>query len=236
MVSLSIVKDSKYFTQVNHQSGHGMEYYAQHGIAESWWQGSLAEKEGLSGAVTEQDVARMTQGYERVGLNVTYSAPKSVSLAYSLLGDQRVKEAHEQAVRVANEWLEKHLAETRQGQGGEEKVPASGVAIANFTHYTSRENDPQLHTHSVILNAVERSTDGKLTALEPQKIFEYQKALDQVYKNELARALQEMGYSIHMTDQHGNFEITGFPQQVLDAFSTRREQVLETAERLKNES
>ncbi|MEM7828208.1 MAG: MobF family relaxase, partial [Candidatus Aenigmatarchaeota archaeon] len=235
MVSLSIVKDSKYFTQVNHQSGHGMEYYAEHGIAESWWQGSLAQKQGLSGAVNEQDISRLTQGYERVGLNITFSAPKSVSLAYSLLGDTRIKEAHEQAVKTANEWLEQNLAQTRQGQGGEEKVQASAVAIANFTHNVSRENDPQLHTHSVVLNVVERSTDGKLTALEPQKIYECQKSLDQVYKNELARALQEMGYSIHMTDQHGNFEITGFPEQVLQAFSSRKEQVLETAERLKNE-
>lgn len=235
MVSLSVVKDISYFTEMKHQSGHGMEYFSEQGKSEGWWQGKLAEKEGLNSVVTEQDITRLTQDYERVGLNVTYSAPKSVSLAYSILGDSRIKDIHEQAVRVANSWLEQNLAETRQGQGGAERVGVSGVGIANFTHHTSRENDPQLHTHSVVLNCVERATDGKITALEPQKIYEYQKALDQVYKNELARGLQELGYSIQMTDQHGNFEIVGFSEKVLQAFSTRSQQVQETAERLRSE-
>jgi len=75
-------------------------------------------------------------------------------------------------------------------------LPASAVAIANFDHFVSRSNDPQLHTHSVVLNAVERASDGKITALEPQKIFQYQKSLDQVYKNELVARLQDLGYQV----------------------------------------
>lgn len=231
MVGLSIVSDMGYFTNVKNE--HGIEYFSEKGQSIGYWSGALSEQLSLKGEVKEEDINKLTQGYERKGLNISYSAPKSVSLAYSLLGDERVLQAHKEAVIVANRWLEQNLAETRQGHGGKETVKASGVAIANFDHFTSRSNDPQLHTHSVILNTVKRSTDGKLTALEPKKIFQYQKALDQVYKNELASKLQELGYKIEMKDRNGNFEIHGFDGRVLEAFSERRQQVLETAEKLK---
>jgi len=188
--------------------------------------------------VTQQDVekiAKMVQNGERLGLDVTYSAPKSVSIAYAILGDQRIQEAHENAVRLANEYIEKNLAETRQGQGGKERVQASGVAIANYTHNTSRSHDPQLHTHSVILNAVERSTDGQIRALEPQKIYQYQKTIDQIYKNELASQLQKLGYAIEMKDKNGNFEIKGIDQKIIDKFSERRDQVNEKMNELQKE-
>jgi len=229
MISLAVVNDAGYYHNLS--TDHAVEYYKENQKIEGFWQGILAEKEGLVGKeVTQQDVekiAKMVQNGERLGLDVTYSAPKSVSIAYAILGDQKIKEAHENAVRVTNEWLEKNLAMTRQGQGGKERVKASGIAVANYTHETSRSHDPQLHTHSVILNAVERSSDGKIRALEPQKIFQYQKALDQVYKNELASRLQELGYSVEMKDKNGNFEIKGIDQNIIDKFSERRDQVNE---------
>ncbi|WP_297212624.1 MULTISPECIES: MobF family relaxase [Thermodesulfovibrio] len=235
MVTLTVVNDSKYYTHLKEDS-HGLEYYSEKDSVKGFWQGELAKREGLEGKeVTEQDMEKIKglSNSERLGLDVTYSASKSVSLAYSLIGDERIKEAHEKAVMKANEYLEKNLAWTRQGQGGKEDVQASGVAIANFTHFTSREHDPQLHTHSVVLNSVIRSSDGKITALEPRVIFEHQKALDQIYKNELARNLQELGYKIEMIDRNGNFEIVGFSQEVLDKFSERREQVEQTLKELK---
>jgi conjugative relaxase-like TrwC/TraI family protein len=227
MVSLSVVKDAGYF----HSSvEHAVEYYARRGSeVEGWWQGRFAEELGLKGREVRQEdvegVAGFIRNGERLGVDVTYSAPKSVSLIYSLLGDERVKEAHERAVRVANEWLEENLVWTRQGHGGKERVPASGVAIVNYTHYTSRAHDPNLHTHSVVLNAVIRKTDGEIRALEPLQIFEYQRVVDQIYKNELARALQELGYSIEMKDGNGNFEIRGISKDVIDKFSERRNQI-----------
>jgi conjugative relaxase-like TrwC/TraI family protein len=233
MITLTDVKDANYF----HSSAHAVEYYAQEGKIDGWWQGKLAEKNNLTGKeITKEDVekiAKQIKNGERLGLDITYSAPKSVSLAYSLLGDERIKEAHEKAVAVANAWLEEKLAMTRQGHGGKERVQTKGVAIANYTHYTSRAHDPQLHTHSVVLNAVIRSTDKEIRALEPIKIFEYQKALDQVYKNELARELQSLGYSIEMKDGRGNFEIRGFSQEIIDKFSERKQQIEKAFETLK---
>ena len=240
MVTLTDVKDANYF---HASSDHAVEYYAQdqgqeQGKIEGWWQGKLAERLNLLGKeITKENVekiASMIRNGERLGLDITYSAPKSVSLAYSLLGDERIKEAHEKAVRVANEWLEKSLVQTRQGHAGKEKVEAKGVAIANYTHFVSRAHDPQLHTHSLLINAVIRSTDGEIRALEPIKIFEYQKALDQIYKNELARELQSLGYSIEMKDRKGNFEIRGFSQEVIDKFSERKEQIEKAFEALKD--
>jgi len=240
MVTLTDVKDANYF---HASSDHAVEYYAQdqgqeQGKIEGWWQGKLAERLNLLGKeITKENVekiASMIRNGERLGLDITYSAPKSVSLAYSLLGDERIKEAHEKAVRVANKWLEKSLVQTRQGHAGKEKVEAKGVAIANYTHFVSRAHDPQLHTHSLLINAVIRSTDGEIRALEPIKIFEYQKALDQIYKNELARELQSLGYSIEMKDRKGNFEIRGFSQEVIDKFSERKEQIEKAFEALKD--
>ena len=237
MISLAVVKDAKYFHFLG--SEHAMEYFSEKGKIDGFWQGKLAEKEGLIGKeVTQQDVERiagMVKNGERLGLNITYSAPKSVSIAYAILGDNRIKEVHENAVRVANEWIEKNLVMTRQGKGGKERIQASGIAVANYTHETSRSHDPQLHTHAVILNSVERSTDGQIRALEPQKIYEYQKAIDQIYKNELASRLQELGYSIEMKDKNGNFEIKGIDQKMIDMFSERRSQINETVEKLQNE-
>jgi len=236
MVSLSVVTDVNYFHSMG--SEHAVEYFSEGRQVEGFWQGELAEKEGLlDKEVTREDVERIankTKG-ERLGLNVTYSAPKSVSIVYSLLKDDRIKLAHESAVRVANEFLEKNLAETRQGQGGKERVPVGGVAIANYTHEVSRSHDPQLHTHAVVLNAVIRATDGEIRALSNEKIFEYQKVLDQVYKNELASRLQEMGYAIEMKDKHGNFEIKGINEKIIQAFSERSQQIEGAVERLKSE-
>jgi len=237
MVSLAVVKDVNYFHNIHNE--HVVEYYSEQNKVEGWWQGKLAEKLELIGKeVTKEDVeriAKQVENGERFGLNITYSAPKSVSIVYSILGDERIKEAHERAVQEANKWLEENLVLTRQKHGGRERVSASGVAIANYTHETSRAQDPNLHTHAVVLNAVIRSTDGQIRALEPEKIFQYQKALDQVYKNELARGLQELGYAIEMKDQNGNFEIRGVTQEVIEKFSECAEQIKEVAEILKYE-
>jgi len=237
MISLSVVNDAGYYHNLS--ADHAVEYYKENEKVEGFWQGKLAEKEGLTGKeVSKEDVERiagMVKNGERLGLDITYSAPKSVSITYAILGDNRIKEAHENAVKTANEWLEKNLAETRQGKSGKERIQASGVAIANYTHETSRSHDPQLHTHAVVLNAVIRSSDGQIRALEPQKIFEYQKAIDQVYKNELASRLQELGYTIEMKDKNGNFEIKGIDQNIIDKFSERRDQVNEKMNELQKE-
>lgn len=216
----SVVYNAEYFHSL--QNEHASEYYHK-GNVESFWQGKLAEKHGLKDKEVKIKNVKALLGNiksKRLGVDVCYSAPKSVSIAYAVLGDERVKEAHIKAVRVANEYLEKHLAETRQGRAGAERVKASGVAIANYVHETSRSNDPQLHTHAVVLNVVIRATDKKLTALEPRKIFKFQKTLGQIYRNELAKNLQELGYKIE-PQRNGFFEIKGIDKKVLKVFSER---------------
>jgi len=100
MISLSVVSDAGYFHSMG--SEHAMEYFSENQKVDGFWQGILAEKEGLVGKeVTQQDVERiagMVKNGERLGLNITYSAPKSVSVAYAILGDKRIKEVHENAV------------------------------------------------------------------------------------------------------------------------------------------
>lgn len=176
---------------------------------------SLDEKEAraLAGKQTPK---------ERLGLNVTYSAPKSVSLAYGQgTAEQRADmvSAHTAGVNTANQWIEQQLANTRQGHAGAETVAASKIAIASFNHSHSRWLDDQLHTHSVLMNKVERCTDGSLTALEARSIYHEQKNLGHLYQNEMARALQEKGYRVEMSDQHGNFRILGVNEKWEQVFS-----------------
>lgn len=261
MVGLSVVTDSGYFHQES--GGQATEYFQEGGQAPSHWSGTLAEKMGLSGPVSRDDVDRFAGrdpeklkemrdakvankidemrkenplapeadlarradeavGKDRIGINISYSAPKSVSLAYGQ-GDARMRQdmqdAHRAGVEAANKHIEQNVAWTRSGKAGKEDVPATGLAIASYEHSHSRYGDDNLHTHSVILNSVERGSDGKLTALNPKEIYREQKNIDQIYKSAMAQALQERGYGVEMTDQHGNFRLSGISENWEKSFS-----------------
>lgn len=233
MIGLSVINDGGYFFNLSHSSGHATEYYSEKNQSPGTWQGTYADKLGLTGKpVNSNDfdsLANQTQGnaqgVHRLALNVSYSAPKSVSIAYLVLKDERIRAVHERAVVVANKHLESNLALTRQGKGGAEIVEVSGVAVANFTHLRNRENEPNLHTHSAVINAVVRQSDGKITTLDASEIYKNQKALDQIYKNELASQCQKLGYRVEMVDAHGNFKIVGVPDKLCAAMSTRQQQI-----------
>lgn len=242
MIGLANISDSDYYFSMADRSFHAQEYYSEQGRSEGTWSGGLAEKMGLQGDVSKEDFQRvgdLTRG-SRLGLNITYSPPKDVSVLYTVNGDKNVLDAHRAAVEKANDYIEKNLLDTRQGPSGIEKVAANGAAIANFEHYRARPSDgnpgdPQLHTHSCFMNAVERSTDGKITAMEPRAVYQQQKNIDQIYKSELASQLQVQGYKIEMTDRHGNFKVGGVDEKVKEAFSERREELLKKADELRDE-
>ena len=147
------------------------DYYAEGSMAPSEWFGEAAEKLGLSGEVDREKFAELLEGRiagqqlgttrdgkveHRPGWDITLSAPKSVSIMAEVAGDKRLIKAHGAAVKVALAHIEKHMAATRVRQGGEVRREATdNLAIATFRHATSRAQDPQLHTHSVIINATQ---------------------------------------------------------------------------------
>ncbi len=211
------------------------DYYAEGGLSPSQWQGQGAEALGLSGEVDRDEFRALLDGRigdqqlgtfrdgqleHRPGWDVTLSAPKSVSIMAEVAGDRRLIEAHGQAVKSAMAHVERHMAATRIRDGGTVVREATGnLVIASFQHGTSRAQDPQLHTHNVILNAT-RGEDGAWRSLEPRAIYQLQKQIGAIYRQELALKVRELGYEIE-AGKESLFEIRGVSNQVIEAFSRR---------------
>ena len=106
-------------------------------------------EELLSGEVPDRGIrlGRMREGERehRPGWDLTFSAPKSVSLEALVVGDRRVIRAHDEAVRATLDWIEAELLETRGWDPATRRRPrvkADGMAVAGFRHLTSRNQDP----------------------------------------------------------------------------------------------
>ena len=211
------------------------DYYAEGGMAPSEWFGEAAEKLGLSGEVNREKFAELLEGRiagqqlgttrdgkveHRPGWDITLSAPKSVSIMAEVAGDKRLIKAHGAAVKVALAHVEKHMAATRIRAGGEVRREATGnLAIATFRHATSRAQDPQLHTHAVVINATQ-DKDGNWRSLEPRAFYQLQKEIGAIYRQELAHGVAALGYRIE-TAKDSLFEIAGVPEKAIDALSQR---------------
>ncbi len=229
-------------------------YWKQDGAVVGEWQGKLAERFGLAGAVYAQHFARLSEGQNpitdeqlvrhrsgqsyttadgttikpvehRAGWDATFSAPKSVSLTALVGGDERVRQAHRQAVTAALTELERY---TQARIGGNHAAETTGKFIAaKFEHDTARPVNgyaaPQLHTHAVIFNMTERQ-DSSTRALQERGLFQSQEFATGVYQAELTYQLRNLGYEIE-TGKRGAPEIKGYSQEYLDASSPRRQQI-----------
>jgi conjugative relaxase-like TrwC/TraI family protein len=235
-------------------------YYKQGDAVQGQWQGRLAETMGLSGAVSAEEFARLTEGRHpqtdeqmvrhreaseyknsdgsttkavehRAGWDATFSAPKSVSLTALVGGDERVREAHREAVTAALTELERY---TQARIGSNHAAETTGKFIAaKFEHDTARPVDgyaaPQLHTHAVIFNVTERA-DGSTRALQPQSYFDSQNFATAVYQSHLTYKLRNLGYDLER-GKSGAPEIKGYSQAYLDASSLRSQQIKEHLEK-----
>ncbi|MCP3041661.1 MobF family relaxase, partial [Xanthomonas euvesicatoria] len=211
------------------------DYYAKESPGE--WQGQGAQVLGLTGPVEQAQLSRLLDGRlpngeriqttfdptdnkKRMGLDLTFSAPKSVSMQALVAGDKDVTAAHDRAVTRALEQVER-LAEARKKVKGKSYRERTGnMVIGKFRHEMSRAKDPQLHTHSVVLNMTQRA-DGAWRALSNEDIFRVQHEVDALYKAELARGLQALGYAIRLVDDQGNFELDHISRDQIEAFSAR---------------
>lgn len=220
-------------------------YYTADGSAEiSEWGGAGAEALGLSGEVDRETFEKTLSGVlpsgegvaqvesRRNGLDLTFSVPKSVSVMAYIAGDKRVLAANMSAVQKTMAWVEKNLAEGRKDIEGR-KVPirTGNLVYALFQHDTSRALDPQAHVHAVVANLT-RMPDGKWQALHADKIWSNNTTIGAIYHAYLRAGLEQLGYQVEMKGKHGTFEISGVPKAVIDAFSQRREAILEKAAEL----
>ena len=171
---------------------------------------AFRQKEGRSG--TPQEVSNFRLSMKPVSNRVAFfdfqcSAQKSVSLLAVLGGDKRLRTAHEEASRIALAELERFASRQRNTPLQRQSEVTGNICAAAFTHDASRALDPQLHTHFVIANATcDRA--GKWYALNEYEMVRAVRYAGKVYQNEMARAVQKLGYGIRLVRQNG--EITGF--------------------------
>ncbi len=188
----------------------------------------------LSGKVPKTDIrlGRIVEGerQHRPGWDITFSAPKSVSLEALVMGDTRVMAAHDGAVRATLDWIERDLLETRGWDPVTKRRPrvkADGMVTAGFRHLTSRDLDPQLHTHCIVANMT-RAKDGAWKSIEPTTLRRNEKLIGAHYRNELASRLVALGLAVtpRMIGPVPGFELAGYDGAFLDAFSGRRREIL----------
>jgi len=167
----------------------------------------------------------------RAGWDATFSAPKSISLTALVGGDERVREAHRESVRVAIDQLERY---TQARIGGNHPQETTGKFVAaKFEHDTARPVDgyvaPQLHTHVVVFNVTQRD-NGQPRAIQPHSLFASQQFATAIYQSELTYRVRQLGYEI-TAGRSGAPEIKGYTQEYLDASSPRSQQIREYLDR-----
>ena len=241
------------------------DYYSGSGEAEGWWTGGGAKALGLEGTVDGDDLRAVLAGLRpkgagltpngetlhphprRVpGFDLTFKAPKSVSVLYAVSDDPRVQgaiiEACESAIRDTIAWLERDVMAVRRGTGNERYLAdlastdpgaaaaarirtkkGADVAAAVFRHRTSRAGDPLLHWHVLLPNLV-RGGDQRWSAFVTPHLFRNGKAAGEVFQAALRDELtQRLG--VEWRPGRHVPELSGVPQNACDAFSKRAKEV-----------
>ena len=236
MISLGRVAGTDYYARL-----HAEDYYFQGRHNQGYWQGTGAEVLGLSGPVSPETLARLLDGFSPDGTqalvrnagsekrcrgwDVCASASKSLSVLWSQADPatrERLEYVHRQAVDETIHYLEDTAASVRTGTGGTEMHRAK-LIVAVFPHHTSREREPHLHSHAVVINI--GLHDGQAHALFSPELYAQKMTAGSLYRAALSRHLQQdLGLELERRD--GDFyDIKGVPQDLMTAFSSRREAI-----------
>lgn len=223
------------------------DYYHAGGEPPGVWAGQVAKDLCLLGQVNKELFLKLCDGFSpegnalvqnagrenhRAGYDLTFSAPKSVSVLWSQADPEtrlEIQRAQQEAVKASLSYLEEVAAITRRGRGGIEQEPC-GLIVAMFEHGTSRAQDPQLHTHAVVLNIAVRD-DGTTGAIEAAPLFQHKMAGGAVYRTELASQLERRLAVRIVRGVKDTFEIEGIPKDLIEEFSKRRTAIEEAMEK-----
>ena len=237
------VEQSRYYER---QVAQGRDdYYSGRGESPGRWTGGGAETLRLGGRVddggfmalmdgrdprTGERVKRLAGRSKVAAFDLTFSAPKSVSVLFAI-GEPALAgalvEAHESAVDAAVGYLEREACRVRRGRGGVRREVGEGLVAAAYRHRMSRAEDPQLHTHVVAANMA-RGTDGRWTALDATPIYQHAKAAGFLYQAHLRAAVRERLPWVRWGPVlNGMAEIEQIAPAVLREFSTRRRHIEE---------
>ena len=195
---------------IDHIANSRDDYYTGSGEAPGVWVGGGCRSLGLKYNVYAEDYLAVMEGShpgtgealvapveDRLpGYDLTFSAPKSVSLLWAF-GNERTAEiaraAHDHAVTEALKVAEEEACFVRRGHAGRYVLQGEGLVAAAFRHRSSRAGDPHLHTHVVVANLVE-GPDGRFSAPDGRPLYVWAAALGAVYRahlrSDMARRLE----------------------------------------------
>ncbi|MDV3351279.1 MobF family relaxase [Leptothoe sp. LEGE 181152] len=234
--SISVAKNRNYYLDLANQ-----DYY--HREKSGFWAGKGAEKLGLQGEVTKEDMGHIWKGFapdgstkltqnagkqgRRSAWDITFSPDKSVSAVWAVADKDiqaKIEAAHHQAVLDAVSYLEDN-AYTRRGHGGT-RQEGVGLVVATFQHGASRAGDPQLHTHALTMNIGARE-DGTFGSIDSQHLYTSKMAAGAVYRSSLATNLEKDCKLPLEYEKDGSFRVSGVPHALTDYWSSRSHQLKE---------
>ncbi|MGQ7788900.1 MobF family relaxase [Nesterenkonia sp. K-15-9-6] len=155
---------------------------------------TAAKRAAPTDAKTPTGAAAKDTREKVAGFDLTFSAPKSVSVAWALAGPElqkRIQDAHHKAMEQTLAWTEAHVIQSRAGHAGVAHVPVTGLVASLFDHWDSRAGDPQLHTHAVISNRVQREADGQWVTIDSYTLHRHVVAISETYNSLLFDALHQ---------------------------------------------
>jgi conjugative relaxase-like TrwC/TraI family protein len=221
------------------------DYYLGRGEAPGQWIGVTSAQFGLAGQVDAQALRNLLAGssatgeslgmqlrpQRRPGYDLTFSAPKGISLLWAF-GPEQVRDAisiaHDRAVSAVLDQLSNEACYARRGRDGKQLIEANGFIGAAFRHRTSRAGDPQLHTHVVVPNLV-RGVDGQWSAPDGRHLFSWKMTGGALYRSALRAELAPIGLRWQV-QRNGLSELADVPKAILRAFSRRRADIEQAME------
>jgi conjugative relaxase-like TrwC/TraI family protein len=217
-------------------------YYTGAGEAPGRWVGAASARLALAGLVDAETLRTVLAGQHPgeglalvgagrtvPGFDLTFRAPKSVSLLWALADEHtagQVRDAHDAAVLAALDYLQRHAAFTRRGKGGVERVAVDGLVGAALRHRSSRANDPLLHTHVLVANLAYTADDGQWRSLDGRQLYVHAKTAGYLHQAQLRAELTERLGVRFGPVTNGYADLHGVPREVIEAFSRRRAQIL----------
>ncbi|GAV19302.1 multifunctional conjugation protein TraI [Mariprofundus micogutta] len=245
MLSVSPIKNASYYENLARD-----DYYQKGGEPAGKYAGAGAEALGLKGTLSDGDLGKMLEGFnpktgkavatnagenKRAGQDMCFSAPKSVSTVWASTTDaglrDSIQQAQQRSVEKAIGYLEQNAAFIRRGHGGHDHEPAK-LICATYEHSTSREQDPQLHTHTLVAAHGVGAESDDVRSLENRYLYQFQKAAGAVYRAELANEMKNLGFQVEQVEvqdekgkSHLSFQVAGSSKELEQEWSKRREDI-----------
>ncbi|MGB3766585.1 MAG: MobF family relaxase [Phormidesmis sp.] len=223
-------------------ASHAAHYYTEdlpgQSLVDSHWTGEGAAELELEGIVEPDDFELLLHGQSPSGeplsqkkrtgsvaaYDLTFSAEKSASIAAVVYESPAVLDSHRWAVEEVVGAIEKEVQAREMVGGKVHFTETKNLVAAAFEHKLSRENDPQLHTHVIVINATKLK--GRWRSLYARRIFKRIKEWGQLYRDKMSEALVRAGHQLRKAAS-GVMAIASIPQAVVQHFSKRRKEIVE---------